>query len=47
MLGRFGLTSGVSIHAPAGGATFYELLVERCGIVSIHAPAGGATVARY
>ena len=34
----------VSIHAPAGGATFESLI--NCGLpdVSIHAPAGGATV---
>ena len=34
---------GVSIHAPAGGATYHICTkLCRCG-VSIHAPAGGAT----
>ena len=35
--------AAVSIHAPAGGATFsfFRLLLSRQ--VSIHAPAGGAT----
>ena len=34
----------VSIHAPAGGATYEAFLRETYGTVSIHAPAGGATV---
>ncbi len=33
----------VSIHAPAGGATGYQLASIPIGMVSIHAPAGGAT----
>ena len=35
--------SNVSIHAPAGGATFFQRDAERSFKVSIHAPAGGAT----
>ena len=33
----------VSIHAPAGGATYCTAVIERRSFVSIHAPAGGAT----
>ena len=33
----------VSIHAPAGGATEFQVLFDCAGVVSIHAPAGGAT----
>ena len=33
----------VSIHAPAGGATFAGLEGSKLISVSIHAPAGGAT----
>ena len=33
----------VSIHAPAGGATYVEHLFFAFQAVSIHAPAGGAT----
>ena len=33
----------VSIHAPAGGATFLSNRVRVFPVVSIHAPAGGAT----
>ncbi len=35
----------VSIHAPAGGATFDAGLTPTVIAVSIHAPAGGATCA--
>ena len=39
-------TYGVSIHAPAGGATdLYKSSMPACS-VSIHAPAGGATTSR-
>mgnify|MGYP000986548989 CR=1 FL=1 len=34
----------VSIHAPAGGATFSVKIKLNYTIVSIHAPAGGATI---
>ena len=34
---------GISIHAPAGGATAGGDLVRRLDVISIHAPAGGAT----
>ena len=34
---------GVSIHAPAGGATLVGLREHDAHVVSIHAPAGGAT----
>ena len=34
----------VSIHAPAGGATYHGPTKHYVCIVSIHAPAGGATV---
>ena len=41
---RFTYTHGmVSIHAPAGGATFFSAQINKGKIVSIHAPAGGAT----
>ena len=33
----------ISIHAPAGGATYAALVVEDYRLISIHAPAGGAT----
>ncbi len=36
-------TGQVSIHAPAGGATWTEECSPKVGDVSIHAPAGGAT----
>ncbi len=36
-------SAGVSIHAPAGGATQSIVTLPPCGWVSIHAPAGGAT----
>ena len=41
-IGRNGLF-GVSIHAPAGGATTNGDIIIKQGYVSIHAPAGGAT----
>ena len=34
----------VSIHAPAGGATTFDELMQSLRAVSIHAPAGGATL---
>ena len=38
---------GVSIHAPAGGATLTSFYIPYTVLVSIHAPAGGATVWAY
>ncbi len=35
---------GVSIHAPAWGATLDNLTLQDCRVVSIHAPAWGATI---
>ena len=37
------LVIGISIHAPAKGATFYTNLILLCRRISIHAPAKGAT----
>ena len=36
----------ISIHAPAKGATLFELAMEEHYQISIHAPAKGATVAK-
>ena len=37
---------GISIHAPAGGATAgCYFMNAKAGAISIHAPAGGATQA--
>ena len=37
----------ISIHAPAGGATYTGTFVAVvCTLISIHAPAGGATSGR-
>ena len=41
------IAKAVSIHAPAGGATFIVLRVVIHHCVSIHAPAGGATPVVY
>ncbi len=35
---------GISIHAPAGGATQFFLYSAAIPFISIHAPAGGATL---
>ena len=43
-VGRFGHVRHVSIHAPAWGATLFELRARRLLVVSIHAPAWGATI---
>ena len=40
------LAAGVSIHAPAKGATVHPVERPRVRVVSIHAPAKGATVMR-
>ena len=42
---RLSMTSAVSIHAPARGATFFPREVTLSARVSIHAPARGATCA--
>ena len=39
----YNFTICVSIHAPAGGATFVWVIFASNLVVSIHAPAGGAT----
>ena len=43
MAKRITTESDVSIHAPAGGATYERELFAEVQAVSIHAPAGGAT----
>ena len=40
-----GLSHGISIHAPARGATFKAIGLLNLSVISIHAPARGATVA--
>ena len=41
----FCVRTGVSIHAPVGGATSAALRDSGASAVSIHAPVGGATMA--
>ena len=43
LTGLIGLSQGVSIHAPAWGATTAAIIMAICRGVSIHAPAWGAT----
>ena len=38
---------GISIHAPAKGATFFSFLICHTTNISIHAPAKGATESGY
>ena len=38
------LRNGISIHAPARGATVGVLVDQDAGTISIHAPARGATI---
>ena len=41
---RLGVLFGISIHAPARGATVDIVVLRPKGDISIHAPARGATV---